>query len=436
LEAFAMLTPRFVMGQNVDTPLRDGLRDRAIASQPGLERAGTPGPGPSPAGGAQVERGEFLPFATPDLGEAEIAEVVDSLRSGWITTGPKARRFEQAFGDFLGGDVEVVAVSSATAGLHLALEGLGIGPGDEVIVPVHTFTATAAAVVYQRARPVFVDVDPDTLNIDTAAVAAAVTLRTRAIIPVHFAGLACDMAPLMDLAERHALEVVEDAAHAVPTTYRGQTIGSLNTTACVFSFYATKPVATGEGGALVTRSAELAGRVRNMRLHGISRDVFDRHHGGGWYYEVTAPGFKYNFTDIAAAIGLHQLRRAYAMRARRAAIARAYGAAFAGLPVILPADAPPGDMHAWHLYVIRLLDDAPMQRDELIEVLRARGIGTSVHYVPLHLHPHWRDTYRLRSQRFPVSTEAYRRMVSLPIYSRMTDADVSRVIEAVHEALT
>jgi dTDP-4-amino-4,6-dideoxygalactose transaminase len=186
----------------------------------------------------------------------------------------------------------------------------------------------------------------------------------------------------------------------------------------------------------VTRSAELAGRVRNMRLHGISRDVFDRHHGGGWYYEVTAPGFKYNFTDIAAAIGLHQLERAHAMRARRATIARAYGAAFAGLPVILPAEAAPGDMHAWHLYVIRLLDDAPIQRDEFIEVLRARGIGTSVHYVPLHLHPYWRDTYRLRSQRFPVSTDAYRRMVSLPIYSRMTDADVSRVIEAVHEALT
>jgi dTDP-4-amino-4,6-dideoxygalactose transaminase len=424
------------MGQNIDTPLRCGLRDRAIASQPVVERASTPSPGSSEAGGAQAERDEFLPFATPDLGEAEIAEVVDSLRSGWITTGPKARRFEHAFGDFLGGDVEVIAVSSATAGLHLALEGLGIGPGDEVIVPVHTFTATAAAVVYQRARPVFVDVDPDTLNIDAAAVAAAVTPRTGAIIPVHFAGLACDMAPLMDLAEQYALEIVEDAAHAVPTTYGGQTVGSLNTAACVFSFYATKPVATGEGGMLVTRSAELARRVQTMRLHGISRDVFDRHHGGAWYYEVTAPGFKYNFTDIAAAIGLHQLRRAYAMRARRADIARAYGASFADLPILLPAEAPPGDLHAWHLYVIRLLDDAPIQRDAFIEALRARGIGTSVHYVPLHLHPYWRDTYRLRRQQFPVSAEAYRRMVSLPIYSRMTDADVSRVIEAVHEALT
>jgi dTDP-4-amino-4,6-dideoxygalactose transaminase len=430
-----MSTARDVMAQNVDAPVRSGLREPALASQPVVEQAGAHGSGSSEAERAQAGRGEFLPFAIPDLGEAEIAEVVDSLRSGWITTGPKARRFEHAFGDFLGGDVEVVAVSSATAGLHLALEGLEIGPGDEVIVPVHTFTATAAAVVYQRARPVFVDVDPGTLNIDTAAVAAAVTSCTRAIIPVHFAGLACDMAPLIDLAEQHALEIVEDAAHAVPTTYGGQTVGSLSTAACVFSFYATKPVATGEGGMLVTRSSQLARRVQTMRLHGISRDVFDRHRGGGWYYEVTAPGFKYNFTDIAAAIGLHQLRRAYAMRRRRADIARAYGAGFAGLPILLPAEAPPGDLHAWHLYVIRLLDDAPIQRDAFIEALRARGIATSVHYVPLHLHPYWRDTYRLRSEQFPVSTEAYRRMVSLPIYSRMTDADVSRVIEAVHEAL-
>ena len=385
--------------------------------------------------GTGVGRNDVLPFALPDLGEAEIAEVVDSLRSGWITTGPKAQRFERAFADFLGGGVEAVAVSSATAGLHLALEGLGLGPGDEVIVPVHTFTATAAVVAHQRARPVFVDVDPDTLNIDPTAAIAAVTPRTRAIIPVHFAGLACAMAPLIELAERHSLEVVEDAAHALPTTYAGQIVGSLKTTACVYSFYATKTVATGEGGMLVTRSSELARRARIMRLHGISRDVFDRYRGGNWYYEVTAPGFKCNFTDIAAALGLHQLRRAHAMRAQRAAIAHAYGAGFADLPLALPAEAPPGELHAWHLYVVRLLDDAPVGRDAFIEALRERGIGTSVHYVPLHFHPYWRDTYGLKAQQFPVSTDAYRRMVSLPIYSRMTDADVSRVIDAVRAAL-
>jgi dTDP-4-amino-4,6-dideoxygalactose transaminase len=411
-------------------------RDRALASQPVLEGASTPRLGPSVADGAQVEREEFLPFATPDLGEAEIAEVVDSLRSGWITSGPKAKRFECAFGDFLGGGVKTVAVSSATAGLHLALEALGVGTGDEVIVPVHTFTATAAAVAYQRARPIFVDVDPATLNIDPAAVAAAVTPRTRAIIPVHFAGLACDMAPLMDFANRAALEIVEDAAHAIPATYGGQLIGSLNTSACVFSFYATKPVAAGEGGMFVTRSRELAHRVQTMRLHGISRDVFDRFRGGGWYYEVVAPGYKYNFTDIAAAIGLHQLSRAYVMQKRRADIARAYSAAFADLPLKLPADAQAGEMHAWHLYVIRLLDDAPVDRDTFIRALHARGIGTSVHYVPLHLQPYWRDTYGLEADQFPVSTDVFKRTVSVPIYSAMRESDVIRVIEAVRDVLT
>ena len=411
------------------------LGDRAIGPQ-SEGRARAPGRGLLETDNTDASESKALPFAMPDLGEAEIAEVVDSLRSGWITTGPKARRFECAFGDFLGGDVEAVAVSSATAGLHLALEGLGLGPGDEVIVPVHTFTATAAVVAYQRARPVFVDVDPTTLNIDPAAVVAAVTARTRAIIPVHFAGLACNMAPLMDLAKRHALDIVEDAAHALPTTYGGRLVGSLETTACVFSFYATKPVAAGEGGMLVTRSSGLARRVRTMRLHGISRDVFDRYRGGGWYYEVTAPGLKYNFTDIAAAIGLHQLSRAYTMRERRRDIARAYAAGFVDLPITLPADAPPGELHAWHLYVVRLLDDAPVGRDAFIEALQARGIGTSVHYVPLHLHPHWRDTYRLETRQFPVSTDAYERMVSLPIYSGMTNADVSRVIEAVRDVLT
>jgi dTDP-4-amino-4,6-dideoxygalactose transaminase len=423
------------MEEDVDMPLRARFGGRVVESTP-LVRADALSGGPLETGGAQAGREGFLPFAMPDLGEAEIAEVVDSLRSGWITTGPKTRRFECAFGEFLGGDVEAVAVSSATAGLHLALEGLGFGPGDEVIVPVHTFTATAAVVAYQRARPVFVDVDPITLNIDPAAVAAAVTPRTRAIIPVHFAGLACDMGPLMDLAKQHALEIVEDAAHALPTTYGGRIVGSLETTACVFSFYATKPVAAGEGGMLVTRSSGLARRVRTMRLHGISRDVFDRYRGGGWYYQVIAPGLKYNFTDIAAAIGLHQLSRAYAMCQRRGGIARAYSAAFADLPLALPADAPPGESHAWHLYVVRLLDDAPVQRDTFIEALHARGIGTSVHYVPLHFHPHWRDTYRLETKQFPVSTEAYKRMVSLPIYSGMTDADVTRVIEAVRDVLT
>ncbi len=386
-----------------------------------------------PAGGES----EFIAFALPDLGEAEIDEVVATLRSGWITSGPRVARFEAAFAQFLGGAVEAIAVNSATAGLHLALEALGIRQGCEVIVPVHTFTATAEVVSYLGARPVFVDVEGDTLTIDAGHAAAAVTGHTRAIIPVHYGGRACRMEPLIALARRHGLAIVEDAAHALPTTERSRLIGTLGTDATVFSFYATKTVTTGEGGMVATRNATLAERIRVMRLHGINRDVFDRYHGrgAGWYYEVVAPGFKYNLTDLAAAIGVHQLGRAWAMHQRRLAIAQAYDEAFADLPVVLPAPPAAGDIHAWHLYALRLRDDAPLDRDRFIDDMRARGIGCSVHYVPLHLHPFWRDTFSLTPEQFPVSTDAYRRLVSLPIYSKMSAVDVMRVIDGVRALL-
>jgi dTDP-4-amino-4,6-dideoxygalactose transaminase len=374
-------------------------------------------------------------FALPDLGEAEIAEVVDSLRSGWITTGPKAARFEREFAALMGDGVHAVAVNSATAGLHLALEALGLGPGDEVIVPVHTFTATAEVVRYVGADPVFVDVEPDGLTIDPEAIARAVTPRTRAIIPVHYGGLACRMGPILALAEERGLAIVEDAAHSLPTTWEGRIIGSLPTAATVFSFYATKTLATGEGGMLVTRDEKIANRARVMRLHGINRDVFDRYQAGGsWYYEVVAPGFKYNLTDIAASIGLHQLARLEEMRSKRAAIAEAYEDAFRNLPLILPAKPPGTDMHAWHLYPVRLRTSR-MDRDALIDRFRAEQIGTSVHYVPLHMHPYWRGRYALTEDQFPVSTAAYRAMVSLPIYSKMTAADVERVTSVMKAAL-
>lgn len=381
---------------------------------------------------------EYLPFALPDIGEAEVEEVVDSLRSGWITSGPKVARFERAFIEFLGGGIEAVAVNSATAGLHLVLEALGIRAGDEVVVPVHTFTATAEVVCYLGARPVFVDVDGDTLTIDTARIESALTPRTKAIMPVHYAGLACDMPAVQAIARAHDLRIVEDAAHALPTTSEGKLVGTLDTDAAVFSFYATKTIATGEGGMVATRSSAIAARTRVMRLHGINRDVFDRYQGKGssWYYEVVAPGYKYNLTDVAAAIGLPQLARAWAMREHRAAIAARYDEAFAGLPVRLPARPRPGDVHSWHLYVLRLSDDAPIDRDRFIVAMQEAGIGCSVHYVPLHLHPYWRSTFDLKPEAFPVSTDAYRRMVSLPIYSKMTDADVSRVIENVQRLLT
>ena len=380
----------------------------------------------------------FLPFALPEIGDEEIAEVIDTLRSGWITTGPKARRFEQAFVEFLGDpSLEAIAVNSATAGLHLALEALGIGPGDEVITTTHTFTSTAEVVRYLGADVVLVDIDPATLNIDPRAVEAALTPRTKAIVPVHFTGLAVDMAAILDIAKRHGLKVVEDAAHALPTTCGGALVGTLASDACVFSFYANKTITTGEGGMLVTRDVALAKRAKVMRLHGMSRDAFDRYTSSvpSWAYEIIAPGFKYNLTDIAAALGLQQLKRIVGFQRRREVIAARYDEAFADLPLITPPHPAPGDRHAWHLYVVRLADGAPLTRDRFIERLFEEGIGCSVHYIPLHLHPYWRDRYGLRPEQFPHSQHAYERMLTLPLYTRMTDADVERVVSTVRDLL-
>ncbi len=380
----------------------------------------------------------FLPFALPEIGEEEIAEVVDTLRSGWVTTGPKARKFEEAFIEFLGdSSLQAIAVNSATAGLHLALEALGIGPGDEVITTTHTFTATAEVVRYLGADVKLVDIDPATLNIDPAAIEALITPRTKALMPVHYAGLSVDMEAIYAIAAKHNLKVVEDAAHALPTTYKGQLIGTHRSDAVVFSFYANKTMTTGEGGMLVTRDAAVAARAKVMRLHGINRDAFDRFTAKvpSWYYEIVAPGFKYNLTDIAAALGLHQLKRLPGFQTRREQIAARFDEALADLPLILPPRPQhAGDLHSWHLYVIRLSDEATVNRDQLIDSLFADGIGVSVHYIPLHLHPYWKDRYDLRAEQFPHSQKAYERMVSLPLYTRMTDADVERVIAAVRKA--
>lgn len=380
----------------------------------------------------------FLPFALPEIGDAEIAEVVDTLRSGWITTGPKAARFERDFVAFLGDEsLQAIAVNSATAGLHLALEALGIGPGDEVITTTHTFTATAEVVRYLGADVKLVDIDPATLCIDPAAVAAAVGPRTKAIVPVHYGGLAADMRALLAIAQRHGLRVVEDAAHALPATSGGALVGTLRSDAAVFSFYANKTITTGEGGMLVTRDAALAQRARVMRLHGISRDAFDRFTAKvpSWAYEIVAPGFKYNLSDIAAALGLQQLKRAHAFQQRRAQIAAAYDTGFAGLPLRTPPRPAAGELHAWHLYPLRLGDDAGVARDRFIERLFEQGIGCSVHYIPLHLQPYWRERYALQPAQFPHSQRAYERLASLPIYTRMSDTDVQRVIDAVRAAL-
>jgi dTDP-4-amino-4,6-dideoxygalactose transaminase len=380
----------------------------------------------------------FLPFARPEIGEAEIAEVVDTLRSGWLTTGPKARRFEQDFTTYLAdASLHSIAVNSATAGLHLALEALGVGPGDEVITTTHTFTATAEVARYLGADVKLVDIDPATLCIDANAVEAAVGPNTRAILPVHYGGRAADMQSILAIAERHGLAVVEDAAHALPTTCGGRLVGTLGSDATVFSFYANKTITTGEGGMVVTRDAKLAKRMEIMRLHGMSHDAFDRFtaKAPSWYYEIVAPGYKYNLPDIAASVGIHQLKRADAFRQRRAEIAARYDAGLTGLPLLTPPHAAPGDRHAWHLYPIRLGDDAPIGRDALVDRLYAAGIGCSVHYIPLHLQPYWRDRYGLTADAFPHSQRAYERMVSLPIYTLMSDADVDRVVAALRAAL-
>ncbi|MCU1431278.1 MAG: UDP-4-amino-4,6-dideoxy-N-acetyl-beta-L-altrosamine transaminase [Actinotalea sp.] len=379
--------------------------------------------------------GSFIPFALPDIGEDEIRAVAETMRSGWLTTGPGVVAFEREFADAVGGGVEAISVNSATAGMHLALEALGIGPGDEVIVPTWTFTATAEVVRYLGADPVIVDVDAETLNIDLACAAAAIGPRTRAIMPVHFAGLPVDRGAVAALAESYGIAVVEDAAHAFPALSAGRPVGSGESDAVVFSVYATKRITSGDGGRVLTGDAELARRIRIMRLHGISRDVFDRYRSAApsWHYDVVAPGFKYNLTDTAAAMGRVQLRRSQEMRDRRAEIAGLYTDAFAGLSLGLPPDAPEGDSHAWHLYVVRLPGDGA-SRDGFIEHMASAGIGCSVHFIPLHQHSYWREHCGLSDAAFPVASAEAPRVVSLPLFSAMTDAQVDRVIASVRRA--
>ena len=382
---------------------------------------------------------DFLPFAVPDVGDDEVEAVAKAVKSGWLTSGPSMRAFESEFSEFLGGQVHTVAINSATAGLHLALEAFGVGPGDEVIVPTWTFTSTAEVVRYLGAKPVIVDVDPDTLNIDVAAVERALSPATRAVIPVHMAGLPADTAGIAELLSGTSVQILEDAAHTLPARDQYGLVGSCqHSAAAVFSFYATKPMTTGEGGMISTRNDLIADRTRVMRLHGIDRDAFDRYGSDrpSWYYDIVAPGFKYNMPDPAAALGRVQLARAWEMHARREAIAMRYLEAFADLPVKLPAAAPDGQVHSWHIFVLRLDDSAPVSRDEFVHGLSGVGVGTSVHFIPLHLHTYWRDFAPDAESVLPVASREFPRVVSLPIFSKMTDAQVDKVIDSVRELLT
>ena len=381
---------------------------------------------------------DFLPFAQPSIGDEEIADVVDCLKNGWLTTGKRAARFEADFADFLGVD-HALAVNSATAGLHLALEAIGVGRGDKVLTSVNTFTATTEVIRYLGADPVLVDIDPDTLNLSVDGIRSCLekTENCKAIIPVHFAGQLCEMNEILDMAKRHDVRVIEDAAHAIPASYKGQMVGTMSDLS-VFSFYATKPIATGEGGMVVTNNPAYAQRIKTMRLHGINRDVFDRYTSSkpAWHYDVVAPGYKYNLSDIAAAMGIHQLAKAHMFHEKRQAIAEKYNEALADLPVVLPRVKRPLDIHSWHLYVIQLeLERLGINRDVFIEQMAREGVGTSVHFIPIHLHSYWRDRYGYRPDDFPNAHAVYERCVSLPIYPKMTNDDVSRVIGAVESIL-
>jgi dTDP-4-amino-4,6-dideoxygalactose transaminase len=387
-------------------------------------------------------RDTFLNFSPPSIGEEEIAEVVDTLRSDWITTGPKTKRFEQEFAAAVNAPASL-AVNSGTAAMHVGLAALRVGPGDAVITTPMTFVSSVHVIEQVGAHPVMVDVQPDTLNIDPDRVAEGIDaarrqgLKVKAILPVHLYGHPCDMNRLMDLAHEHDLAIVEDAAHALPAKHEGRMIGSfarLNSVRVLtcFSFYATKNLATAEGGML-TGPPDLIDEARIWSLHGMSRDAWGRYsENGSWYYEVVRPGFKYNLTDIQSALGLQQLRKLDQFQARRVEIARRYNESFSQFEELSCPVTRPDIEHAWHLYVLRLnLEQLRITRNQFIEELKKRQIGVSVHFIPVHLHPYYRDKYGFRPEAFPVAFSEFQRIISIPLNPRLTDQDVQDVIEAV-----
>jgi dTDP-4-amino-4,6-dideoxygalactose transaminase len=379
-------------------------------------------------------RDSFLPFSPPLISQAEIDSVIDTLRSGWITTGPKTHRFETAFADYMGAPA-ALALSSCTAGLHISLLALGIGPGDEVITTPMTFAASVNVIEHVGARPVLVDIEPDTLTIDPSLIEPALTPSTRAILAVHYAGHPADLDPIRTIQKSRHLSLIEDAAHSLPAEYKGERIGCGDNPVS-FSFYATKNLTTGEGGML-TGSSVFLEKARIISLHGMSKDAWRRYdRTGSWYYEVILPGFKYNMTDIQAAIGLEQLKRIDTFQNRRRKIVERYNYAFAGNDAIELPTARPDVSHAWHLYVIRLhLDALQIDRNRFIEEMTNRNIGTSVHFIPIHLHPYYRDRYHYSPTDFPVAYAQYQRIVSLPLNPSMSDRDADDVIEAVLDVL-
>lgn len=372
-----------------------------------------------------------IPFFRATIGQEEMDGVMETLASGWLTSGPKVKAFEKEFAEAVGAK-HAIAVNSATAALHLALESLNIGPGDEVLVPTMTFAATAEVVIHLGATPVLVDCDPGTLNVSLSDLAAKRTAKTKVVMPVHYAGQPCQMQEIADFADQHGLHVVEDAAHAFPAAYRGQAIGSLSLATC-FSFYANKTMTTGEGGMLTTNDDATADRARKMSLHGLSRGAWNRFTAkGSWYYEIEAPGYKYNLPDVAAAIGLGQLHQAENFLQERRRCAARYISAFADSKLIDTLEQSPDVDSAWHLLVIKLnLPALSIDRSEFIVKLNEAGIGTSVHYTPLHLHPLYRERFGYKPEDMPIASGVFEQIVSLPIFPSMTDEQLEYVIDNV-----
>ena len=379
-------------------------------------------------------RDSFLIFGSPMIGEEEIAEVVDSLRSGWVGTGPKVQRFEQLLAEYVGA-VHCRCLSSCTAALILSMRVLGIGPGDEVLVPAMTFVASANAVEHAGATPVLIDSEPGTGLIDLDAAEAAITARTRAIMPVHLAGRPVDMERLNAIRDQHGVLIIEDAAHAIGAEWRGRRIGAFGNVAA-FSFYVTKNISTIEGGALMTDDPEIAEEVERLGLHGLSLGASQRFSDTGFrHYEVVTPGFKYNMTDVQAAVGLHQLPRLDQWIDRRVELWERYDRLLADLPLQTPAEPEPDTRHARHLYQIGVSPEARVTRDQLLDELTKRKIGTGVHYRGVHLHPFYRDKYGLVPEAFPVATAISDRTLSLPLSPKVSDADQDDVVAALNEVL-
>lgn len=376
-----------------------------------------------------------VPFHRAPLGEEEVEAVAEVIRSGWITMGPKTFEFEKEFASYIGVE-HAIAVSTGTAALHLSLEAAGVQAGDEVLIPTTTFTATGEAVTYVGARPVLVDIDPITMNIDPLDAAQRVTPRTKAIIPVHLAGQPCDMREIQELAEKHHLRVIEDAAHALPSGYGEKRIGQISEFTC-FSFYATKTLTTGEGGMVTTTSSTAADRIRLMRLHGIERDAWKRYRGdGSWFYEVLEAGFKYNLTDLQSAIGRVQLSKCDAMTLAREAIAKRYTAAFSQFEELVTPSIRSDRNTSWHLYILRIIiSQMNTDRDGFIQILQRRGVACSVHFIPLHLQPYYQRAYGYKAGDFPHAEQEYHACLSLPIFPGMTDEEIKHVIRAVKDTV-